>query len=130
MGGRGEPRNLEDFSAGNFPNPPAEFGKNFPRKTVVPTDDDDAATNDDASANDDDDYDDKTCDFRSVSSLKCELNVCCRITVLSLEDIDNAKCSIDRQRTVGLQFSPKNTFLATWEPLLGLFFSTLSSFLI
>ena len=40
---------------------------------------------------------------------------------MSLEDLHDARVlgSVDRQRTVGLQFSPNNTYLATWEPLSG-----------
>jgi len=47
--------------------------------------------------------------------------LCCRVTILSLEDLHDARVlgSVDRQRTVGLQFSPNNTYLATWEPLSG-----------
>ena len=65
----------------------------------------------------------------NVNDKDCD--VYCRVRLLSLEDINNAKVlgSIERRRTAGLKFSPKNTFLATWEPLSGLLF-ILSSFLI
>jgi len=48
---------------------------------------------------------------------------------LSLEDLSNARVlgSVERRRTVCVQFSPKNTFLVTWEPLSGLLFFTLIS---
>ena len=65
---------------------------------------------------------DEDCDISFVIQTQ---RFCCRITVLSLEDIKNAKLlgEIERRRTAGLQFSPKNTFLATWEPLLGVYHS-------
>lgn len=60
--------------------------------------------------------------------MSCGGVLCCRVTVLSLQGARDTQvpvmCSIDRRRTVGLHFSPKNTFLVTWEPLSGVFFLT------